>query len=111
MAKWAVWLKQNSNSWPEQTKLVDEGDIFLMTNTTEKIIGWSRFSKNQKMINVVVCSHIIQSKQSGVVTAFKKQNARLLILQLTRKNSFAEFLFELEINIRERKRRTIFLIY
>ena len=97
-----AWLKQNPGSWPEQVKLVDDDDIALMTNPTENVIDWSRFSKYERMINVVVYCLRFGSKQRGMVTALERQKSELLILQMTPCKSFAEFLANLKTTL-ERK--------
>ena len=38
--KGPVWLEQNLGSCPEQTKLVEDDDILLMTNRSEIVIDW-----------------------------------------------------------------------
>ena len=61
--KGSFWHKQNPGSWPEQVKLVDDDDIVLMANPTENVIDWSRFSKYERMIIVVV--YCLDSNQSN----------------------------------------------
>ena len=97
-----AWLKQNPGSWPVQVKLVDDDDIVLMTNPTESVIDWSRFSKYKRMTNVVVYCLRFRSKQRGIVTALKRQKSELLILQMTQRGSFAEFFSKLEDNTGEK---------
>ena len=81
-----AWLKQRPGSWPEQTTLVDDDDIALMTTPAESVIDWSRFSKYKRMVNVVVYCLRLRSKQCGVLTALERQKAELLILQMTQRS-------------------------
>ena len=90
-----AWLKQNPGSWPGQVKLVDYDDNALITSPTENVIDWSRFSKYERMINVVVYCLRFGSKQQGIVTALKRQKSELLILQMTQRESFAELFSKL----------------
>ena len=91
-----AWRKQNLGSWPQQVKLVDDDDIVSMTSPTENVIDWSRFSKYQRMINVVVHCLRFRSKQTGIVTALERQKSELLILQMTQLESSAELFSKLE---------------
>ena len=97
-----AWLKQNPGSWPEQVKLVDDDDIVLMTNPTESVIDWSRFSKYKRMINVVVYCLRFRSKQRGAVTALERQKVELTILLMIQRDSFAELFKKLEEGSGER---------
>ena len=101
MLKESAWLKQNLG-WPEQVKLVDDHDIVLMTNPTENVIHWSRFSKYKRMINVVVYCLRFRSKQRGMVTAVERQKSEMLILRMTQRKGFAEYFSKLEDSTGER---------
>ena len=97
-----AWLRQNPGSWPKQAKLVDENDFVLVTNPTESVIDWSRFSKYKRMINAVAYCLRLRSKQRGVVTALERQKVELLILQMAQRESFAELFSKLQDNSDER---------
>ena len=93
-----AWLEQNPSNWPEHVKLVDDDDIVLMTNPTENVTDWSKFSKYKKMINLVVFCLRFRSKQRGIVTALERQKSEFLILQMTQRESFAELFNKLDYN-------------
>ena len=95
-------LKLKPSSLLEQSKLVVDDAIVSMINPTESIIDWSRSSKYQRMINAVVYSLILRSKQRGFVTALKSQKANFLIKQLTQQERFAEVFSKFEVNSGEK---------
>ena len=72
-----------------------------MTKPTENVIDWSRFSKYERMINVVVYCLRFRSKQQEIVTALERQKSELFILQMTQRESFAELFSKLEDNTGE----------
>ena len=102
-----AWPKQNPGGWPEQVKLVDDDDIVLMTNPTENVTDLSRFSKNKRMINVVVDCLRFRSKQRGIVKALERQKSELLILQMTQCERVAEMFSKLENNTGEEVRHDL----
>ena len=82
-----------------------------MTNPLENVIDWSRFSKHERMINVVVYCLRFRSKQRGIVTALERQKSELLILQMTQRESFAELFSKLEDNTGEKVKHHLAKLY
>ena len=68
-------IKHKASNWPEELKLVAVDDIVMMTNTTEGVTDWSRFSRYKRKINVFVYCLGYSSKQRGVVTELARQKA------------------------------------
>ena len=73
-----------------------------MTNPTENVIDWSRFSKYERRIKVVVFRLRFRSKQTGIVTALERQKSKLLIFQLTQRERFADLFSKPEDNTGEK---------
>ena len=98
-----AWLKQNPGSWPEQVRIVDDSDIVLMTNPTENVRDWSKFSKYGRMFNVAVYCPRFRSNQRGIVTALERQKSEVLILQITiNLKALPSFFSKLENNTAEK---------
>ena len=97
-------IKHKAGNWPEQLKLMAVDDIVMMTNTTECVTDWSKFSRYKRKINLFVYCLGYSSMQRSVVTvlAFFYSWSLLFDLAAHSRWNFAKLFNKLGDNSREK---------